>query len=83
MQLKFTPPQGTVTVAIQRDGEAWVQISVADTGPGIPAAEAEKIFEKFYQLAQARQAENTRDRAGPGDCEGPGGAARGKDLGGQ
>jgi len=49
--VKFTPSHGTVAVAIQRSGDEWVQISVADTGPGIPADEATKIFEKFYQIA--------------------------------
>jgi signal transduction histidine kinase len=49
--VKFTPSHGTVAVAIHRSGDAWVQISVADTGPGIPAAEATHIFEKFYQIA--------------------------------
>jgi signal transduction histidine kinase len=50
--IKFTPPHGRVTVAFERNGAKWVQISVADTGPGIPAEEANKIFDKFYQAAQ-------------------------------
>ncbi|MGH7773293.1 MAG: sensor histidine kinase, partial [Candidatus Binatia bacterium] len=33
----------------------WVQISVADTGPGVPPEEANKIFDKFYQIAQVDQ----------------------------
>jgi len=28
-----------------------VQVSVSDTGPGIPMEEAGKIFHKFYQIA--------------------------------
>jgi signal transduction histidine kinase len=51
--LKFTPAHGHITVAIARDGAAWVQIAVADTGPGIAAGEATKIFEPFYQVAHA------------------------------
>lgn len=51
--LKFTPEDGKVTVAIQRNGDEWVQISVVDTGPGIPQEEAERIFDKFYQIAQS------------------------------
>ena len=50
--VKFTPPQGKVTVAAQRDGTGWVQVSVADTGPGIPPEEADKIFDEFYQIPQ-------------------------------
>jgi signal transduction histidine kinase len=51
--VKFTPPQGKVTVAAQRDGTGWVQISVSDTGPGIPPEKADKIFDEFYQIPQA------------------------------
>jgi PAS domain S-box-containing protein len=49
--VKFTPPEGKITVAIQRNDE-WVQVSVADTGPGISKEEADKIFHKFYQVPQ-------------------------------
>lgn len=50
--VKFTPPHGEVTVAVERNDADWVQISVADTGPGIPPEEIAKIFDKFYQVAQ-------------------------------
>jgi signal transduction histidine kinase len=50
--LKFTPPQGKVTVAAQRNSAGWVQVSVADTGPGIPAKQVDKIFDEFYQIPQ-------------------------------
>jgi PAS domain S-box-containing protein len=50
--LKFTPAHGQVNVAIAREGDEWVKISVADTGPGIPPAESKKIFDKFYQIAR-------------------------------
>ncbi|HTM09866.1 MAG TPA: ATP-binding protein [Verrucomicrobiae bacterium] len=51
--LKFTPSLGRITVAIECNGDGWVQVSIADTGPGIPRSEAEKIFDKFYQVASA------------------------------
>lgn len=50
--VKFTPTNGRVSVTIERNGDEWVQTSVADTGPGIPLEEADKIFDKFYQVAQ-------------------------------
>ena len=50
--VKFTAPQGKVTIAVQRNGAGWVQVSVADTGPGISAEQAEKIFDEFYQIPQ-------------------------------
>jgi PAS domain S-box-containing protein len=51
--VKFTPPHGQVRVSIRRNGAGWTEVSVADTGPGVAADEAEKIFDKFYQVAQA------------------------------
>ncbi len=50
--LKFTP-QGSVTVSMrvhQDTRRKWVQLSVADTGVGIPKDQCTKIFEKFYQV---------------------------------
>ncbi len=53
--IKFTPPGGSVTVSASvvsevGNGPSGVAISVADTGPGIPAADQQLIFEKFRQL---------------------------------
>ena len=49
--VKFTPQNGKVTVALEKNGDDYVQISVADTGPGILSEEKNKIFSKFYQFA--------------------------------
>ena len=51
--LKFTPTRGEVTVAFTKNSAAWMQISVTDTGPGIPAEEVNKVFARFYQIGQA------------------------------
>jgi PAS domain S-box-containing protein len=51
--LKFTPTRGKVTIAVAKDSAAWMQISVTDTGPGIPAEEVNKVFGRFYQIGQA------------------------------
>jgi len=40
-------PGGRVTVAVVADGD-WVTISVADTGPGIPETDRERVFAPFY-----------------------------------
>jgi PAS domain S-box-containing protein len=53
--LKFTPVHGQVKVAIEKLDSEWVRVSVADTGPGIPAEEAAKIFDKFYQVEQSNK----------------------------
>ncbi len=46
--LKFTS-KGGVTVSAQDKGD-FILVSVKDTGPGIPAEEHDKIFDKFYQV---------------------------------
>lgn len=45
---KFTPPSGTILVRA-REKNGQLQIDVADTGPGVPAGERERIFDAFYQ----------------------------------
>jgi signal transduction histidine kinase len=57
--VKFTPPEGTIKVAVATDSPAWVQVFVADTGPGIAPEAANRIFEEFYQSSQ-RNGEKTR-----------------------
>ena len=50
--LKFTPSPGVVTVRLQGDSR-MTQISVSDTGMGIPEEKREAIFEPFVQLGRA------------------------------
>ena len=54
---KNTPPPGTVTVRGRHDGEGEVVMEVQDTGTGIPAAEIERVFERFYRRSESRQQE--------------------------
>jgi signal transduction histidine kinase len=46
--VKFTPEKGRVRVSARR-ADHGVEVSVADTGPGIPAGNLITIFEKFQQ----------------------------------
>lgn len=50
--IKFTPAGGAVRVAAEPDSAERLKITVSDTGPGIAAEQAEKIFDEFYQLRQ-------------------------------
>lgn len=54
---KNTPPPGAVTVRGRRDGERDVILEVIDTGTGIPAAEIERVFERFYRRSESRKQE--------------------------
>ncbi|UYQ94864.1 response regulator [Chitinophaga horti] len=45
---KFTPDNGRITVSVQRLPEAC-QISVKDTGIGIPLEQQQRIFDRFFQ----------------------------------
>jgi signal transduction histidine kinase len=46
--VKYSPGGGTITVAARRRDDA-VELSVADEGIGIPSAEQDRIFRKFYR----------------------------------
>ena len=54
---KNTPPPGAVTVRGRHDGEEGVVLEVIDTGTGIPAAEIERVFERFYRRSETRKQE--------------------------
>ncbi len=50
--LKFTPEGGTVTVSLAH-GDGRAVLEVRDTGIGIPAAEQEQLFERFFRARGA------------------------------
>ena len=52
--------EGTVTVRVRREG-AQVLLEVEDNGPGVPAEERERIFERFFRVLG-----NARDGSGLG-----------------
>jgi signal transduction histidine kinase len=53
--IKFTPPEGSVTICVQPHNERFVKISVSDTGYGIPIEDQPHIFERFYQSNHDQQ----------------------------
>lgn len=51
--LKFTPNNGKVTIQVdlvRKDGRSCLQLSVSDTGIGIPEDQLSHIFNRFYQV---------------------------------
>lgn len=52
---KFTPNGGAITVAVvENKAEKTVEVSVKDTGIGIPADQMNRLFNKFEQIKSAR-----------------------------
>lgn len=46
---KFSPTGSPIEVNARAESE-WLRLAVEDYGPGVPAAELEKIFDKFYRV---------------------------------
>jgi signal transduction histidine kinase len=47
--IKFSPEGGMVRVTLSSDARGW-QLMIEDQGPGVPAADRERIFERFTRL---------------------------------
>jgi signal transduction histidine kinase len=52
--IKFTPAGGRISIAVRAD-DGRLSVRVADTGPGIPIEEREKIFQPFYRVRQGHR----------------------------
>jgi two-component system phosphate regulon sensor histidine kinase PhoR len=54
--IKYNWEQGMVTVSLHQTENA-VRLTVTDTGIGIPPAEQERVFERFYRVDKSRNTE--------------------------
>ena len=52
--IKYTPPNGRVDVRLQVDGSR-VELTVADTGIGIDAADRDRLFTRFWRSRHAEE----------------------------
>ncbi|MHB9835398.1 sensor histidine kinase [Paraburkholderia terrae] len=48
--IRYTPRGGKVDVILKRSGDG-IGLCVSDSGPGIPDAERERVFDRFYRSA--------------------------------
>jgi len=51
--LNHTPARSTVSLALGKTAAGFT-LEIADNGPGIPAAEHDKVFDRFYRLDRSR-----------------------------
>ncbi|MBP1994635.1 cell wall metabolism sensor histidine kinase WalK [Paenibacillus eucommiae] len=52
--IKYTADEGTIHILARPVDKDLLQISVQDTGIGIPKKDLERIFERFYRVDKAR-----------------------------
>ncbi len=56
--VKFTPPGGSITVAVERNADE-VTITVVDTGVGVAREDLPRLFERFYKTDRSRASPGT------------------------
>jgi signal transduction histidine kinase len=52
--IKFTPERGTISVRAETKN-ADVQVTVSDTGPGIPSEQIANLFDRYWQARRSEQ----------------------------
>jgi heavy metal sensor kinase len=55
--IKYTPNGGAIAVEVNAMSSGQTTIEVRDTGPGIPAAHRDRIFDRFYRVDRSRSRE--------------------------
>src|SRR5215472_657928 len=54
--VKYTPADGAVMLRARRRASGEIELSVTDTGPGVPEADRERVVERFVRLENSRNA---------------------------
>ena len=55
--IKYTPKQGKISLSVLHRTNQKVQVSICDTGPGVPPEKRERIFEDSFRLQRDRASE--------------------------
>lgn len=50
--VKHGPPDGSVLLSAELTG-SQIEVRVADSGPGVPEAERDRVFDRFYRIAES------------------------------
>lgn len=56
--IRYTPAGGSVTVRLVPN-HSFVELTIADTGVGIPREDNARVFDRFYRVPNSRNASNT------------------------
>jgi len=63
--IKHAPAGGTVAISMARQN-GTVDVSVVDSGPGIPAEAVDRLFERFFRVEASRTRHEDGDTGGAG-----------------
>ncbi|WP_433558049.1 HAMP domain-containing sensor histidine kinase [Pseudonocardia xinjiangensis] len=55
---RHTPATSRITVDVTATGRGMATVLVADTGPGVPPADRERVFDRLVRLDEARSADD-------------------------
>ena len=63
--IKYTPPNGRIDVVLKENCANW-ELSVSDTGEGIPEPARSQVFERFFRVDKARSRNGFLNGSGAG-----------------
>ncbi len=55
--MKFTPPNGTIAIKVQTEDNDFIKVEVSDSGIGISPEDLNRIFDEFFRVDNAINAE--------------------------
>jgi two-component system, OmpR family, sensor histidine kinase KdpD len=61
----YTPPGSPIDIVVEQSSNGFL-VRIADSGPGIPEHELERIFDKFYRVLGSAQKSTTSKGSGLG-----------------